>query len=55
LIGLGIGIMIAGFLVYDGLRSVVNHKYCPVLHDDFSGGTLNTRIWTQEVESGGFG
>ncbi|KAH0541791.1 hypothetical protein FGG08_003746 [Glutinoglossum americanum] len=55
LIGLGIGILLAGFLVYDGLRSVVNHKYCPVLAEDFSGGALNDRIWTKEVEVGGFG
>ena len=54
LIGLLIGFGIAGFLVYDGLSSVVHHKYCQVLHDDFSGG-LNTAVWTQEAEVGGFG
>jgi len=32
----------------------VHHKYCPVLSDDFSGG-LNTNVWTQEAEVGGFG
>jgi hypothetical protein len=55
LMGLGVGLLLAGFLVYDGLRSVVNHKYCPVLHDDFSGSSLNDKIWTKEVEVGGFG
>jgi len=54
MIGLVIGLAIAGFLVYDGLSSVVTHTYCPVLSDDFSGG-LNTKIWTQEAEVGGFG
>lgn len=54
LIGLLVGLGIAGFLVYDGIRSVVHHKYCPVMSDDFSGG-LNTNIWTQEAEVGGFG
>ena len=54
LIGLFIGFAIAGFLVYDGLTSVVHHEYCPVLIDDFSEG-LNTDIWTQEAEVGGFG
>ncbi len=54
LLGLLIGFGIAGFLVYDGLSSVVHHKYCPVLSDDFSEG-LNTNIWTQEAEVGGFG
>ncbi|KAI9778017.1 MAG: hypothetical protein M1839_008422 [Geoglossum umbratile] len=55
LMGLGVGLLLAGFLIYDGLRSVVNHKYCPVLHEDFSGTTLNDQIWTKEVEVGGFG
>jgi len=54
LIGLALGFAIAGFLVYDGLSSVVHHKYCPVLSDDFSEG-LNTNIWTQEAEVGGYG
>jgi len=54
LIGLAIGFVLAGFLVYDGISSVVHHKYCPVLSDDFSNG-INTDIWTQEAEVGGFG
>jgi beta-glucanase (GH16 family) len=54
LIGLLLGFGIAGFLVYDGLSSVVHHKYCLVLSDDFSGG-INTAVWTQEAEVGGYG
>lgn len=54
LIGLALGFCLAGFLVYDGLRTVVNHTYCPVLDEDFSGG-LNGKVWTKEVEVGGFG
>ena len=54
LIGLLLGFGIAGFLVYDGISSVVHHKYCPIMSDDFSGG-LNTDIWTKEAEVGGFG
>jgi hypothetical protein len=54
LIGLCIGLCLAGFLVYDGIQSVVHHKYCQVLSDDFSGG-LNKNVWTQEAEVGGFG
>ncbi|KAL3418797.1 glucan -beta-glucosidase [Phlyctema vagabunda] len=54
LIGLLLGFGIAGFLVYDGLSTVVHHKYCPIMSDDFSGG-LNTDIWTKEAEVGGFG
>lgn len=54
LIGLLAGFAIAGFLIYDGLSSVVHHKYCPVLDDDFSGG-FNGDVWTKEAEVGGFG
>lgn len=54
LIGLALGFAIAGFLVYDGLSTVVHHKYCQVLSDDFSQG-LNTAVWTQEAEVGGYG
>lgn len=54
LIGLLLGFGVAGFLIYDGLSSVVHHKYCPVLYDDFSGG-FNHDVWTQEAEVGGFG
>ena len=53
-IGIFIGLAISGFLVWDGLRSVVKHKYCPVLMEDFSSG-LNMDVWTKEVQVGGFG
>lgn len=56
LIGIAVGLGIATFLVWDGLRSVVNHKYCLVYSDDFTGSsTLNKSIWTKEAELGGFG
>lgn len=55
IIGMLIGFGIAGYLIYDGIASVTHHKYCPVMSDDFSSGTLNTDIWTQEAEVGGFG
>lgn len=54
LIGLALGFGIAGFLIYDGMKSVVRHKYCPVLDEDFSQG-LRDNIWTKEAEVGGFG
>jgi len=53
-IGLLVGLGITGFLVYDGLQSVQNYKYCMILDDNFSDG-LNTKVWTKEVEVGGFG
>jgi beta-glucanase (GH16 family) len=54
LIGLFIGLAISGFLIYDGLRTVVNHEYCPVLDENFSGG-LDSNTWLKEAEVGGFG
>ena len=52
--GIFLGLAVAGFLVWDGLRSVVNHQYCPVLDEDWSKG-FNTAVWTKEAEVGGFG
>ncbi|KAM3075325.1 hypothetical protein ACMFMG_007236 [Clarireedia jacksonii] len=54
ILGLLAGLAVAGYLVYDGVHSVVRHKYCPVYQDDFSNG-FNTDIWTKESEVGGFG
>ncbi|PHH82033.1 hypothetical protein CDD82_7232 [Ophiocordyceps australis] len=54
IVGILVGLGLSGFLVWDGLRSVVHHKYCPVLDETFAQG-LNPEIWTQEVSVGGFG
>jgi hypothetical protein len=55
-IGLLLGFGMCGFLIYDGLQTVSNHTYCPVLDQDFSTLTeLDPSIWQQEVELGGFG
>jgi hypothetical protein len=55
LLALTIGLCISGFLVWDGVRSVVNHNYCSVFQDNFSSGELNPDVWTKEVETGGYG
>ena len=52
--GVFIGLAITGFLVWDGLQKVSNNTYCSVFEDDFSNG-FNSKIWTKEVEVGGFG
>jgi hypothetical protein len=52
--GLLLGLAICGILVWQGLNSVVNHTYCPVLLEDWSNG-YNESIWTREAEVGGFG
>ncbi|KAI1261661.1 concanavalin A-like lectin/glucanase domain-containing protein [Xylariaceae sp. FL1019] len=53
IIGIAVGLAISAFLVYDGVSSVVQHKYCLVLEDTFS--TFNTDVWSKEVQVGGFG
>jgi len=53
LIGLFIGLCITGILVWDGVRSVARHNYCEVFSDEFS--SWNSKVWTKEVEVGGFG
>ncbi|TKA49805.1 hypothetical protein B0A49_13696 [Cryomyces minteri] len=55
IIGIVVGLAVSGFLIYDGLKTVVNHVYCPVLDENFSSGTLDPKIWTKEAEVGGFG
>lgn len=55
IVGIFIGLAVSGFLVWDGIRSVVKHKYCPVLIEDFASGSLDSNVWTKEVEVGGFG
>jgi len=54
IIGIVIGIALSAFLIYEGLQTVSNHVYCPVLDEDFSGG-LDSKVWTKEVEVGGYG
>lgn len=54
LMGIAVGLAITALLIWDGLRSVVNHKYCSVLDEEWVNG-FDEKIWTKEVELGGFG
>lgn len=54
LVGIFVGLALSAFLIYDGLQTVHHHVYCPVLDENFSNG-LNSKVWTREVEVGGFG
>lgn len=54
ILGILLGLAVSGFLIYDGLQTVQQHVYCSVFQDDFSSG-LNSKVWTKEVEVGGFG
>ncbi|KAI9831758.1 MAG: hypothetical protein M1826_003089 [Phylliscum demangeonii] len=54
IIGLVLGVILAAILVWDGLRTVVINQYRIVLDENFHGG-FNDKIWTKEVEVGGFG
>ena len=53
LLGFIVGVIIIGILIWTGLRSVDNHKYCLVLKENFT--SWNNQVWTKEVEVGGFG
>jgi hypothetical protein len=54
ILGIVIGLGISGFLVWDGLRSVVKHNYCLELEENWSNG-INPSIWQKEVQVNGFG
>lgn len=54
ILGLLVGFGLSAILVWDGLKSVVNHKYCEVYSTDFSEG-LDEDAWTKEAEVGGYG
>lgn len=53
--GFAIGVIVVGVLIYLQIATKPNHKYCPVLDEDFSSGVLNPKIWTKEAEVGGYG
>jgi len=53
-LGILLGLIVGGYLIWDGARNVAKHSYCKVLDEDWSSG-LNTKIWTREAEVGGFG
>ncbi|KAL2429927.1 Beta-1,3-glucan-binding protein [Exophiala dermatitidis] len=55
LIGIILGFCIAGAYIFLGVQDVPMHKYCMVYEDTFSSGTLDSKVWTKEVEVGGFG
>ena len=55
LFGIIVGICLASGLVCLGVFSVSNHSYCEVLIENFDSPTLNSSVWTKEVQSGGFG
>ncbi|KAK3396659.1 concanavalin A-like lectin/glucanase domain-containing protein [Sordaria brevicollis] len=54
IIGVLVGLGISGFLIWDGIRSVVQHKYCLVLDEDWSQG-IRDNVWQHEIQLGGFG
>lgn len=52
-VGILLGFGIVTVLAYLGYRSVVNHTYCLVFTDDFSGG-IDPSIWQYEIQTGGY-
>jgi hypothetical protein len=54
IIGVLVGFLATGALVWDGLRQAKLPDYCQIMDEDFSSG-LNSKIWTRESEVGGYG
>jgi len=54
ILGIIVGLGISGFLVWDGIRSVVKHNYCLVLEENWDNG-FNDKVWMKEVQVNGFG
>ena len=54
IIGIVIGLGLSSILIWEGMGTVVNHEYCQILDENFSGG-LDPKIWTKEAEVGGYG
>jgi hypothetical protein len=54
IIGVFVGFAIGAYLIWDGLRHVINHEYCLLLDENWSEG-FNDKIWIKEAEVGGFG
>ncbi|GAA5990321.1 hypothetical protein JCM10908_007316 [Rhodotorula pacifica] len=50
-----IGVLGAGALLATGYMSVPNHKYRLVLDEQFNGNSLDTSLWSHEIQVGGFG
>ncbi|KAF2099299.1 glycosyl hydrolase [Rhizodiscina lignyota] len=48
-----IGVALSAFICYTATWKVGNHKYCLILDEDFH--TLDTNIWSHEVQIDGFG
>ncbi|KAJ3195713.1 hypothetical protein HK101_011300, partial [Irineochytrium annulatum] len=46
---------ICGLVIWLAIKSVPNHKYCLVVQDDFSSGTIDPNIWSYEMGADGFG
>ena len=53
--GIVVGLLLSGLIIYQGMTTVQKHVYCSVYEDDFSSGRLDPKVWTKEVEVGGFG
>ncbi|KAH8697859.1 putative gram-negative bacteria binding protein [Talaromyces proteolyticus] len=47
------GLAVSGYINYHATAEVPKHSYCLILDDTFS--TLDTSVWTREVQVGGFG
>ncbi|EPQ28121.1 uncharacterized protein PFL1_04448 [Pseudozyma flocculosa PF-1] len=45
----------AAIIALGAIKTLPKDKFCLVLHEDFSSGTLDPAIWQRQVETGGWG
>ena len=53
-IGMLLGLIAGGYLIYQGYQSVPKHKFCMILDEQWANG-IDSDTWTREVNLGGFG
>jgi hypothetical protein len=51
ILDIGLGVALATMEYRQGLSTAANYKYCSVYEKDFSSGTLDSKIWANEVIS----
>ena len=53
-----IGVGCSGIVIYfgwTGVHQILDSDLCLVLDDEFNSGSLDTSVWTRDIELGGFG
>jgi hypothetical protein len=49
ILDIGLDVALATMEYWQGLSTAANYKYCSIYEEDFSSGTLDSKIWSNEV------